>query len=109
MYADSDRIYRFNQEFTSGGETQLAGTSPSILVPTLIEEFPEVETGTLVFDLSIFSSVLIDGGEGNQEESHFAFVDENFYEVFDFEILAGQKGKLLNEPNQIVQIGRAHV
>jgi putative ABC transport system permease protein len=102
MYADADRIYKFNQEFVSGGETQLVGTSPSILIPTLMEEFPEVETGTLVFDLSMFSSVLVDAGEGNQEESRFAFVDENFYEVFDFEILTGQSGALLNEPNHMV-------
>jgi putative ABC transport system permease protein len=102
MYTDADRIYKFNQKFVSGGETQLVGTSPSILIPTLMEEFPEVETGTLVFDLSMFSSVLVDAGEGNQEESRFAFVDENFYEVFDFEILAGQSGALLNEPNHIV-------
>ncbi|MFN3999014.1 ABC transporter permease [Algoriphagus sp.] len=102
MYSGTDRIYKFNQEFTSGGESQLVGTTPSILVPTLIEEFPEVETGTLVFDLSIFSSVLVDAGEGNHEESRFAFVDENFYKVFDFEIIAGQKGNLLNEPNQVV-------
>ena len=102
MYTGADRIYKFNQQFTSSGETQLVGTSPSILVPTLIEEFPEVETGTLVFDLSIFTSVMVDAGEGNQEESRFAFVDENFYEVFDFRIIAGQKGKLHNEPNQLV-------
>lgn len=102
MYSGADRIYKFNQEFVSGGEKQLVGTTPSSLVPALIEEFPEVETGTLVFDLSMFSSVLIDAGEGNQEESRFAFVDENFYKVFDFEILAGQKGSLLNDPNQVV-------
>ncbi|OOG68565.1 FtsX-like permease family protein [Algoriphagus sp. A40] len=102
MYSGSDRIYKFNQEFVSGGERQLVSTTPSKLVPTLMEEFPEVETGTLVFDLSIFTSVMVDAGEGNQEESRFAFVDENFYKVFDFEILAGQKVNLLNEPNQLV-------
>ena len=102
MYSGADRIFKFNQEFVSGGERQLVSSTPSKLVPTLIEEFPEVETGTLVFDLSMFSSVLVDAGEGNREESRFAFVDENFYKVFDFEILAGQKGSLLNEPNQIV-------
>ncbi len=102
MYSDADRIYKINQEFTSGGEAELVGTSPSILIPTLMDEFPEVETGTLIFDLSIFSSVLVDAGEGNQEESRFAFVDENFFDVFDLEILAGQKGKLHNEPNQMV-------
>lgn len=102
MYTSADRIYRLNQEFTKGGESQLVGTSPSQLVPVLMEEFPEVEVGTLVFDLSIFSSVMVDAGDGNQEESRFAFVDENFYDVFDFEILVGNKAALLNEPNQLV-------
>ncbi|MDO8965722.1 MAG: ABC transporter permease [Algoriphagus sp.] len=102
MYSNADRIYKFNQEFVSGGEKQLVGTTPSSLVPTLIEEFPEVETGTLVFDLSIFSSVMVNAGEGNQEESRFAFVDENFYQVFDFKIIAGQRASLLNNPNQLV-------
>nr|WP_287936574.1 FtsX-like permease family protein [Algoriphagus sp.] len=102
MYTGSDRIYRFNQEFTMGGESQLASTSPSALMPTLLEEFPEVETGTLVFDLSIFSSVMIDAGTGNSEENKFAYVDERFFEVFDFRLLAGQPGRILSEPNQIV-------
>jgi putative ABC transport system permease protein len=102
MYSNADRIYKFNQEFVSGGEKQLVGTTPSSLVPTLIEEFPEVETGTLVFDLSIFSSVMVNDGKGNQEESRFAFVDENFFKVFDFKIIAGQRTSLLNNPNQLV-------
>ncbi len=102
MYSGADRIYKLNQEMVYAGEKLLVGTTPASLIPALIEEFPEIETGTLVFDMSIFSSVLIDAGEGNQEESRFAFVDENFYKVFDFEILAGQKGNLLNEPNQVV-------
>src|SRR5690606_17482687 len=102
MYSGADRIYKFNQEFVSGGERQLVSSTPSKLVPTLIEELPEVVTGTLIFELSMFSSVLVDAGAGNQEESRFAFADENFYEVFDFKILAGQAGSLLNEPNQVV-------
>src|SRR5690606_39626568 len=44
MYSGADRIYKFNQEFVSGGERQLVSSTPSKLVPTLIEEFPEVET-----------------------------------------------------------------
>ncbi|MBN7813468.1 ABC transporter permease [Algoriphagus sp. H41] len=102
MYADYDRIYKFNQEFVSQGESQLVSSTPSSLIPTLIEEVPEVETGTLVFDMSIFSSVLIDAGEGNQEENSFAFADENFFEVFDFELLSGKAAQVLAEPNQIV-------
>lgn len=102
MYADYDRIYKFNQEFVSQGESQLVSSTPSSLIPTLIEEIPEVETGTLVFDISIFSSVLIDAGEGNQEEQSFAYADENYFKVFDFELLSGNPALVLAEPNQIV-------
>ncbi|WP_111320264.1 ABC transporter permease [Algoriphagus chordae] len=102
MYADYDRIYKFNQEFVSQGESQLVASTPSSLIPTLIEEVPDVETGTLIFDISIFSSVLIDAGEGNQEEQSFAYADENYFKVFNFELLSGNPAQVLAEPNQIV-------
>ncbi|GMQ32432.1 ABC transporter permease [Algoriphagus taiwanensis] len=102
MYSDSERIFKINQEFISGGEKQLVGTSPSILPVVLREEFTEVEKATLVFDLGIFSSAMIDAGQGNQEESKFAFTDEFFFDVFDFKLLAGQKTGLLQNPFEMV-------
>ncbi|MBN7817315.1 ABC transporter permease [Algoriphagus pacificus] len=102
MYADYNRIYRLNQEFRSEGEAQLVSSTPSSLIPTLIDEVPEVETGTLIFDLSIFSTVMVDAGQGNQEEKKFAYADENFFNVFDFNLLSGDPKKALSEPNQIV-------
>lgn len=102
MYSDHERIFRFNQEFKVGGEAQLASMSPSSLIPTVLDEIPEAETGTLIFDLSIFSSVLVDLGQGSQEENKFAFVDERFLEVFDFQVLAGVKERLFSEPNLLV-------
>ncbi|PRY84659.1 ABC transporter permease [Mongoliibacter ruber] len=102
MYKDSDRVVRFAQRFSMAGEEQVVSMTPAALVPTVTEELDEVEVGTLIFDYSIFSSVLIDAGEGNHEENKFAFVDENFFEIFDLKLLAGAEGKLLSEPNQIV-------
>lgn len=102
MYKDSDRVVRFAQRFAKAGEEQVVSMTPAALVPTMMEEMEEVEVGTLIFDYSIFSSVLIDAGEGNREENKFAFVDENFFKIFDLELLAGGEGKLLAEPNQIV-------
>ncbi|MEN2281162.1 ABC transporter permease [Algoriphagus sp. SE2] len=102
MYSDYNRIYRLNQEFRSEGEAQLVSSTPSSLIPTLIDEVPEVENGTLIFDLSIFSSVMIDAGDGNQEEKSFAYADENFFELFDFDLISGNSTQVLSEPNQIV-------
>ncbi|HSJ66257.1 MAG TPA: FtsX-like permease family protein [Anditalea sp.] len=102
MYSGADRIYKVNQEFLAGGEAQLVSTTPSSLVPALLEEIPEVETGTLIFDLSIFTSVLINKGEGNQEEPRFAYADENFFKVFDLPMISGDPASALSEAKQMV-------
>lgn len=102
MYSDYNRIYKMNQEFKSDGESQLVSSTPSSLVPTILEEIPEAEIGTLIFDISIFSTVMVDAGEGNQEESAFAYVDENFYRVFDFNMVSGNPLQAFSEPNQVV-------
>lgn len=102
MYADSDRIVRFGQRFAMAGEEETVSMTPSALVPALMEEIDDVEVGTVLLDFGIFSSVLVDAGEGNQEESKFAMVDEHFFDVFDLKVLAGQSRDLLTEPNQIV-------
>ena len=102
MYSGYDRIYRLNQEFRSEGQAELVSSTPSSLIPTLIDEVPEVENGTLIFDISIFSTVMVDNGEGNQEEKAFAYADENFFKVFDFNLLAGNASQVLAEPNQVV-------
>ncbi|MBN3583146.1 ABC transporter permease [Algoriphagus aestuarii] len=102
MYTGYDRIYRLNQEFRSEGQSQLVSSTPSSLIPTLIDEVPEVENGTLIFDISIFSTVMVDAGDGNQEEKEFAFADENFFEVFDFSLISGNPSQILSEPNLVV-------
>jgi putative ABC transport system permease protein len=102
MYPGYDRIYKVNQEFKTGGEGQMSSMSPSALVPALLEDIPEVETGTVIFDLSIFSTVLVTGDELSFEESRFAYADHNFFKVFDFALLEGSPESALAEPNQLV-------
>jgi putative ABC transport system permease protein len=102
MYTDYQRIYKFNQEFISNGETQLVSTTPSSLAPTMMDEISEIEVSTLVFDLSIFSSVVVEIEGELFEEPKFAYVDENFFQVFDFELLHGNPKTVLSEPFQLV-------
>ncbi|MCH7408177.1 ABC transporter permease [Belliella sp. DSM 111904] len=102
MYSDYQRIYKFNQEFTSNGETQLVSTTPSSLAPTMMDEISEIELATLVFDLSIFSSVVVEIEGELFEEPKFAYVDENFFHVFDFDLIHGNPKSVLSEPFQLV-------
>lgn len=102
MYTGSERIHRFTQSFAAMGENELVSSTPSSLVPTVLDEFEEVESATLLFDLSIFQSVIITNGGDVQEEEKFAFADERFYEVFDFNLVTGNPKTVLSEPNQII-------
>lgn len=102
MYSDSERIYGFTQSFASMGENELVSSTPSSLVPTVLEEFEEAESATLIFDISIFQSVVIDNAGDAQEEKKFAYADERFYEVFDFKMLTGNPKTALSQPNQLV-------
>ncbi len=102
MYTDADRIYRFTQVFSDSEESQLVSSTPSSLVPTVLDEVDEAEMGTLLFDLSIFQSVVIDNAGEKQEEKKFAYADENFFNVFDFNVLVGNPQTMLSEPRQMV-------
>ncbi|MHA7128223.1 ABC transporter permease [Algoriphagus namhaensis] len=102
MYSGSDRIYRFTQSFSFLEEDDLVSSTPSALVPTVLEEFAEAESATLIFDLSIFQSVVIDNAGDSQEEKKFAFADSRFYEVFDFDMVTGNPKTVLSQPNQLV-------
>ncbi|MDN3203333.1 ABC transporter permease [Algoriphagus sediminis] len=102
MYTGSERIYRFTQLFADSQEREMVSSTPSSLPPTVMEEFDEAEAATLLFDLSIFQSVVIEYQGEQQEEKKFAYADENFFDVFDFEVLVGNPQTFLSEPRQMV-------
>jgi putative ABC transport system permease protein len=72
------------------------------LLPNLYSSLTDLDKGKIVYDLSQFTNLLIDAGQGNQEEKRFAFADTSFFEVFDLEFIHGVKEGVLSSPNNIV-------
>ena len=100
FHEHSDRIYRVNSDFKSGGgnEALLYATSPADLAMKLEQEFPAVE-----------EAVRIRGGYSGEirvGEKTFnlqgLFTDGDFFELFDFELLKGDSQTALSDPGSIV-------
>ncbi|GMQ30709.1 ABC transporter permease [Algoriphagus confluentis] len=101
-FRNHESIYRVDQDYSAGDQNLYWATTPSALLPALHSQLPDLEKGTIVFDISTFTTFLVDGGDGNREEKSIAFADTSFFEVFDIEFLVGSRQKVLHEPYNVV-------
>lgn len=76
------------------------GVNPPVFATTMVEELPEVLQSTTVQQAGGHINFIIDGTR--YSERSYAIVDSLFFELFNFELLAGDKQTVLNEPNSIV-------
>ncbi len=100
FHSKQDLIYRVINERMQNGNTVQKGpiTYPTIS-PTMKEEFPEIRNATR---MTYSTDIMITKGEQVSPVEPGFWVDEHFFEVFDFELLAGDRMSLLDAPNEIV-------
>lgn len=93
-------IYRLNQiQNVAGASMQKVALTGSPFGPDLLKEFPEIATYSRFWDEG--KSVLM--VEDKQLlVDRVAIVDSTFLEIFDFELMAGNKATALVEPNTII-------
>lgn len=94
----ADRTYRITLDMQ---QAHLAVT-PSMLSPTLQRLFPEVEAGVRLLDAGSTQSLVVRNGERVFEESSFAFADSSLFDVFSWELLAGDAETALKRPQTLV-------
>ncbi len=102
FHEKSDRIYRVSRQwFNENGESSLhLGHCAPPFAPLLKNDF-EGPIENSVRLLRGFNSLII--YEDKQiEEANFFFADKDFFEVFSFDLVAGDPQKVLAEPNGIV-------
>lgn len=99
QHTKSDRIYRVVQRQKGNmfqGTDEFA-LSPCVMVPKLLEDFPEVETGTTI---SFANILFLDEQEAQYETGLFA--DSAFFTVFDHEVLYGNLEGALRDKEEVV-------
>lgn len=101
FHKNSDRIYRGSLEYGFGGQVAKTSVSPNALLPAL-KNFPEVEEGVRVFNLSAWNPFIVRYQDALFQEDHFYFADSSFFKVFSFSLLKGNPDKALTEPYSVI-------
>jgi putative ABC transport system permease protein len=98
FHSRADRIYRIEQLMQGGGRIERMVGTPTPLWQVLEDDFREVEASIRWIP---FRRIMSKKG-GESFNASVAYVEENFLEVFDFTVLAGDPGKMLSEPLTMV-------
>ncbi len=98
FHSKSDRIYRVTLDHP---RSQIAMT-PSMMLPTFQQLFPEVETGVRLYDVGRFQPLVVRYEDRVFEERSLVYADSTLFEVFDFELLSGNPQTALARPNTVV-------
>jgi putative ABC transport system permease protein len=95
FYSNSSNIYRITSHWGTSQEAQYA-TAPPPLGKKLKEEVPEIESVTRLLKWNDFTVQPETGSNADQifREASVFYAEPNFFDVFDFEVLAGNPNSL---------------
>ncbi len=94
-----DRIYRIYIDGKMNDQEFKSAWTPAPAAGTFAEEFPEIETA---IRMQRWDELLIRIDDQKFIESKIALADSGFFNVFSLELLEGDPGKVLSQPNAVV-------
>lgn len=96
------RLAYVSMGYKSGqdGDFTYMGVTPTAVAPSFKKEFPEVEAAVRMYTYN--GAALVKKGSELLKESKLKYVDEDFLEVLNFEVLLGNNKDPLKDPNTIV-------
>lgn len=97
-HKDADRIYRINSQLTLEGKTDKIAAQSMRAAPELKEMFPEVESYVRLNRIGITT---IKNGDKMVNEESICLADSNFFDFFDFKIIAGDVKTGIKKKNTI--------
>lgn len=100
FHENAGQIYRINAINHAGGIEEYSVESPAPVGPTLIEEYPEIESFARV--QSGWTGWYLHYGDKNFMEEHLAAVDPSFFRIFKFPFLKGNPETALLDRYSIV-------
>ena len=99
QYSNLDRTYVVGNKAIWGDKMQVWFWTPRVMARTLETEFPEIEHAVRV---NRSGNNLLSVGENKLNKEAGIFADERFFDIFDFEVLAGDTKTALSNVNSIV-------
>lgn len=110
FHEHADRIYRVNQTFIWGDETdhQFSSTGPGVAF-ALNEEIPEIQATTRVHTPGD-QLVSVEDEKGqltSYDETEVFAVDSNFFDFFSFNFAKGDPTSALRNPNSVIMTAQS--
>lgn len=99
FHDDADNIYRIGLKAQLGDQKFEVFTSPPPLALAMTEEIPEVQSACRLWD---WNSVIIRYEDHSYTEDKFYLVDSNFFDLFTFELVKGDKKTVFKDTESIV-------
>jgi len=100
FHENSESIFRLEDEWIIGGEKQHSAATNAYLIPSLLEDCPEVTSGVRLVKSNW--TAIIKFEENNFPEDEFCFVDSTFFNFFTFKLIHGTPLDVLNSPQKVV-------
>ncbi|MCE6992418.1 ABC transporter permease [Dyadobacter sp. CY323] len=97
----SKNLYRLDevQKFEGMVAPQKVALSMYPMGPALKEDYPQIRDFTRV---NSTKNLMLTVGEKKVELPDVLWADANFFQMFDYELLEGERGQVLKEPNTVV-------
>ena len=104
FHSQSDRTYRVLEHFESEGVGEHSASQPFPTGPTLKNDFPrQIQHAVRLFNFQSPTLALVNKAADKAfNESRLFFADSTFLDVFDFELIEGDRERALDEPNSIL-------
>ena len=94
-----DRIFRAILNGKIGGQEITASSSPAIMGPTMVKEFPEIED---FLRMNGWGPTVIEYNNQTFTEDHIIEADSSFFNFFSIPVIKGDPKSLLNAPRKVV-------
>lgn len=98
FHEHSDRIVRVNMVDEDGA----IAVTPSMVAPTLDFIAPEIEKWIRLYEPTRYSPVIISAENEKFQEESFLYADSSFFDLFSFEVIAGNSKTALQRPRSLV-------
>ncbi|UII33628.1 ABC transporter permease [Fulvivirga ulvae] len=102
FHENKDRLFQILERQTIADETSVSFTTVGVLAETLSQDFPEIDYATAVTHYSWFPKFGLSTGGDRLIKSTGQFVSEDFFNVFSYELLKGNKSQVMKDRNAIV-------
>ena len=99
FHIESETIYRIGLKAQLGDQQISVFSSPPPLASAMAEEIPEVESSCRLW---AWDDVIIRYEDNSFTEDKFYLVDSNFFEIFTFDLVKGDKKTVFQDPESIV-------